>query len=115
MHPFNRSQEMLSAYVVPPRVSFICLLCCAVAWRFGVSRAEGRLGHEPGRSRSVLASASVSSVDNDDGTGENAGARGSVLSDSRSWPIDPVDATSMPAEVELRTAEVQAAKKQNTL
>ena len=27
-------------------------------------------------------------------------------------PIDPVDATSMPAEVELRTAEVQAAKKQ---
>ena len=63
MHPFNRSQEMLSAYVVAPRVSFICLFCCAVAWRFGVreARVEGRLGHEPGRSRSVLASASVSS------------------------------------------------------
>ena len=63
MHPFNRSQEMLSAYVtyvVAPRVSFICLFGCAVAWRFGV-REEGRLGHEPGRSRSVLASASVSS------------------------------------------------------
>ena len=30
-------------------------------------------------------------------------------------PIDPVDAASMPTEVELRTVEVQAAKKQNTL
>ena len=48
------------------------------------TRGEGRLGHEPGRSRSVLASASVSSVDNDDGAGANAGARGSVLSDSTS-------------------------------
>ena len=38
---------------------------------------------------------------------------GIELFDSK--PIDPVDATSMPAEVELRTAEVQAAKKQNTL
>ena len=41
MHPFNRSQEMLSAYVVPPRVSFICLFCCAVAWRFSVREGRG--------------------------------------------------------------------------
>ena len=41
MHPFNRSQEMLSAYVVAPRVSFICLFCCAVAWRFSVREGRG--------------------------------------------------------------------------